>query len=66
MFKKIVVSWAKDVLMGVGTGLLAAGFVGAVAPGTHPLVIATCLVVGVVSLVAALMVSLVMEATSGE
>lgn len=62
--KRAVFKWIKDSLMGVGTGLLAAGFVAAVTPGTPPLLIATTLVVGVGMMVAVLVVSLITEANA--
>lgn len=46
MFKKKFIAWAKDSIVGVGCSLLAAGFVGIITPGTYPLAISVCLVVG--------------------
>ncbi|WP_047229960.1 hypothetical protein [Pseudomonas brassicacearum] len=59
MFKKILFDWIKASLMGVGCSLLAAAFVSIVTPGTHPLVVSFCLVLGVVMMIADLVVSLV-------
>jgi len=59
MFKKILFEWIRDSLMGVGCSLLAAAFVSIVTPGTPPLVVAFCLVLGVVLMIADLVVSLI-------
>ncbi len=64
MLKKVVFKWIKDALMGVGASLLAAGFMGIVAPGTHPMMIAVTLVVGVTAMVGSLVVSLIAEANN--
>lgn len=59
MYKKVLFGWIIDSLRSVGCGLLTAAFVSIVTPGTHPLVVAFCLVVGLVMLVADLVVSLI-------
>lgn len=61
MLKKILFGWVKASLMGVGCSMLAAAFVSIVTPGTHPLVVSFCLVLGVVMMIADLVVSLISE-----
>lgn len=57
MFKRKILVWLRDVLIGIGCSLLAAGFIGIITPGTAPLAIAICLVVGMVLPVIGLVVS---------
>jgi len=61
MLKKVVLKGIGNALMGIGTSLLATGFVGSVVPGTYPLLIALSLVVGVAAMVGSLVVSLIAE-----
>lgn len=57
MFKKKILAWIRDVLIGVGCSVLATGFIGIITPGTVPFAIAFCLVMGVIMLVIGLVVS---------
>ncbi len=57
MFKKKILVWIRDALIGVGCSVLATGFIGIITPGTAPFAIAFCLVLGVILPVLGLVVS---------
>lgn len=56
IFNKVL-EWLRETIVGVGCSLLAAGFVGIITPGSHPLTISVCLVVGIVMILGGLVVS---------
>ncbi|EOF7683760.1 hypothetical protein ACRCRN_33610 [Pseudomonas aeruginosa] len=57
MFKRKILVWLRDVLIGLGCSVLATGFIGIITPGTAPFAIAFCLVVGLMLPVLGLVVS---------
>lgn len=61
MFKKKIWSWARDSVLGLGVGLLTAGFVGLVTPDTLPIELALYFVVGNLLLLTALVLSLLQD-----
>jgi len=60
--KKIVMKWLRDVTMGVGASMIAAGLLGAMTPGTRTEVIAVCVGLGAMYMVTALLASYLVEA----
>lgn len=57
MFKKKILVWLRDTLIGLGCSILATGFIGIITPGTSPFAIAFCLVIGVILPILGLVVS---------
>ncbi|GAA0419650.1 hypothetical protein BOO94_23600 [Pseudomonas sp. FSL W5-0299] len=57
MFKRKILVWLRDALIGLGCSVLATGFIGIITPGTAPFAIAFCLVVGLILPVLGLVVS---------
>ncbi|MCY1382992.1 hypothetical protein D9M71_570830 [compost metagenome] len=57
MFKKKILVWMSNTLIGLGCSLLATGFVGIITPSTSPFAIAFSLVLGVILPILGLVVS---------
>ena len=57
MFKRKILVWLRDALIGLCCSVLATGFIGIITPGIAPFAIAFCLVVGLILPVLGLVVS---------